>query len=101
MTKNACQKNQDIAQQLHFRFSVFSKDVVFFVYKLRRVITNMFDIYFHLWNNGTPHWEREKHAWEIEQEKEWTKVLSRSSKKAAAKASKSQKKVSFAKQLVQ
>jgi len=54
----------------HFRFSVFSKDVGFFVYKLRRVITNMFDIYFHLWNNGTPHWEREKHAWEIEQEKE-------------------------------
>lgn len=85
----------------HFRFSVFSKDVGFFVYKLRRVITNMFDIYFHLWNNGTPHWEREKHAWEIEQEREWTKVLSRSSKKAAAKASKSQKKVSFAKQLVQ
>jgi hypothetical protein len=54
-------------------------------------------VFFHLWNNGTPHREREKRAWEIEQEKEWTKVLSKSSKKAAAK---SQKKVSFAKNLV-
>lgn len=45
--------------------------------------------------------EREKRAWEIKQEKEWTKVHSHSSKNVAAKASKSQKKVSFAKQLVQ
>lgn len=35
--------------------------------------------------------------WEAEQEKEWTKVLSKGSKKAAAK---SNKKVSFAKDLV-
>lgn len=84
----------------HFRFSVFSKQVGFHVYKLRRVITSTFDLYFHLWNNGTAHWEREKRAWEEEQEKEWTKVLSRRSKKEAAKASKSQKRVSFAKDLV-
>jgi hypothetical protein len=64
------------------------------------VITSTFDLYFHLWNNGTTHWEREKRAWEEEQEKEWTKVLSRRSKKEAAKASKSQKRVSFAKDLV-
>jgi hypothetical protein len=67
----------------HFQFSIFSKDVGFQVYKLRRVITSSFDVYFHLWNNGTPHWEREKRAWEIEQEKEWTKVLSRSAKREA------------------
>jgi hypothetical protein len=84
----------------HFRLSVFSKQVGFHVYKLRRVITSTFDLYFHLWNNGTAHWEHEKHAWEEEQEKEWTKVLSWRSKKEAAKASKSQKRVSFAKDLV-
>jgi hypothetical protein len=71
--------------------------VGFHVYKLRRVITSSFDCYFHLWNNGTPHWEREKRAWEIEQEKEWTRVLSKSSKKEAAK---SQKRVTFDKNLV-
>lgn len=81
----------------HFRISVFSKQVGFHIYKLRRVITANFDCYFHLWNNGTPHWEREKHLWEIEQEKEWTMVLSKGSKKAAAKSS---KRVSFDKNLV-
>jgi hypothetical protein len=54
----------------HFRFSVASKHVGFLVYKLRRVISSSFDVYFHLWNNGTPHWEKEKRVWEIEQEKE-------------------------------
>jgi hypothetical protein len=44
------------------------------------VITAQFDIYFHLWSNGTPHWEREIRAWEIEQEKEWTRVMSKDEK---------------------
>ena len=83
----------------HFRFSVFSKQVGLHVYRLRRVITSTYDLYFHLWNNGTPHWEREKRAWEEEQEKEWTKVLSKRSKREAVKASKPQKRVSFAKNL--
>lgn len=85
----------------HFRLSVFSKDVGFEIYKLRRVTTPMFDLYFHLWNNGTPHWEREKRAWEIEQEKEWTKVLSKSSKREAKKKEKDQRHVHFAKNLIQ
>lgn len=85
----------------HFHFSVFSKDVGFQVYKLRRVITKSFDIYFHLWNNGTPHWEREKRAWEIEQEKEWTKILSRSAKREAKKQENMQKHVRFACKIVQ
>jgi hypothetical protein len=66
---------------------VFSKDVGFLIYKLRRVITTQLDIYFHLWNNGTPHWEREKRAWEIEQEKEWTRVMSRGKKQNLKKHS--------------
>lgn len=60
-------------------------------------MSTTFDCYFHLWNNGTAHCEREKRLWEIEQEKEWNKVLSKSSKRKAAK---SQKKVSFAQNLI-
>jgi len=52
-------------------------------------------------NNGTSHWEREKHAWEEEQEKEWTKVVYKRSKNAAAKSTQPPKKVRFAKPLVQ
>jgi len=85
----------------HFRFSVFSKDVGFQVYKLRRVITDTFDAYFHLWHNGTPNWEKEKRAWELEQEKEWTKVLSKSAKRALKKTEPPLKRVRFAEKLVQ
>jgi hypothetical protein len=84
----------------HFRFSVFSKEVGFHIYNLRRVTTSSFDVYFHLWNNGTPHREREKRAWEIEQEKEWTKVLSKSAKKEEKKKGKL-KHVHFAKSVIQ
>ena len=41
----------------HFRFSVSCKQVGFHVYRLRRVITSQFHVYFHLWNNGMPNWE--------------------------------------------
>lgn len=52
----------------YFRFSVSCKSVGFMVYALRRVIGSSFDVYFHLWSNGAPHWEREKRLWEIESE---------------------------------
>jgi hypothetical protein len=61
------------------------------------VISSSFDCYFHLWNNGTPHWEREKLAWELEQ-KEWMEVKYKKPKKVVSEPL---KKVSFAKNLVQ
>lgn len=69
----------------HFCFSVALKQVGFSVYQPRRVVTNCFDAYFHLRNNGTSHWEREKCAWEIEQAKEGTKVLSKMQRKILRK----------------
>jgi hypothetical protein len=83
----------------HFRFSVSCKQVGFHVYRLRRVITSQFDVYFHLWSNGMPNWEREKRLWEEEQEKEWSTVLSKSTKNSIRKAN--NKRVSFPKHLVQ
>ena len=64
------------------------------------MITKSFDIYFHLWSNGTPNWEREKRAWEIEQEKEWTYVQSKRTKKALKKKE-NVKRVHFAEKIVQ
>ena len=84
----------------HFRISVFSIEVGFFIYRLRRITTSQFDLYFHLWSNGMPHWENEKWAWELEQEKEWTVILSRAEKRQMKKKE-SRKKVRFAQPVVQ
>ena len=50
----------------HYRFSVSCKAIGFHVYQLRHFIGSHFDVYFHLWSNGAPHWEREKLLWEQE-----------------------------------
>jgi len=86
----------------HFRFSVSCKAVGFHVYALRRFIGETFDVYFYLFNNGVPHWEREKRLWEEEEAKKWTLVLSKCQKRNAKSqsANASAKKVRFAPKLV-
>jgi hypothetical protein len=78
---------------------VSCKSVGFEIYKLHRFIGRSFDVYFHLWSNGAPHWEREKRLWEEEEEKLWSMVLSKRQKREAKKAS--LKSVRFAKDLIQ
>jgi hypothetical protein len=79
--------------------------VGFAIYNLRRFIGDSFDVYFHLWSNGAPHWEREKRLWEEEEAKQWTKVLSKCQKRVGFRSSSSskrpRKRVRFAEKLVQ
>jgi len=80
----------------HYRFSVANKKVGFLVYGLRRFIAKNFDVYFYLWHNGTPNWEREKRLWEEEQAHEWTLVRSKQSQCASRSIPKQNKRVHFA-----
>lgn len=47
------------AKERHFRFSVASKAVGLLVCDLRRVVTDHFDVYFHLWRDGGSDWQNE------------------------------------------
>jgi hypothetical protein len=58
----------------HFRFEVSCKAVGFMVCELKRVISEHFDIYFHLWRDGGANWTREEKHWSQEEEQSWTKI---------------------------
>jgi hypothetical protein len=51
-------------QDRHFRFSVASKHVGLLVCALKRIITNHFDVCFHLLRDGGENWELERKKWE-------------------------------------
>jgi hypothetical protein len=74
--------------------------VGFAIFKLRRFVGKAFDVYFHLWSNGAPHWEREKLIWEAEEAKKWSLVLSKKQNRVSNPLEKI-KKVRFAEKIVQ
>jgi hypothetical protein len=57
----------------HFRLSVASKEVGFMITTLRRITTAFFDVYFHLWRDGSPNWRKELCKWE-EEDSSWMLV---------------------------
>jgi hypothetical protein len=79
----------------HFRFSVSTKHVGFAVTELKRIISDQFDVYFHLWRDGGANWFREWSKWQQEEDASWQQVSRRHRKP------KKLKHVSFAKNLVQ
>jgi hypothetical protein len=58
----------------HFWFSVASKLVGFSICELKRIITNQFDVYFHLWRDGGANWFKEWNKWREEESASWQQV---------------------------
>jgi hypothetical protein len=54
-----------------FRFSVFSKQVGFFINQLRSYRCSDFMVYFLLWGNGGPNFIREYSLWQMDEERSW------------------------------
>ena len=80
----------------HFPFSVATKQVGLLVRALKRITSEHFDIYFHIWHDGGANWELEWQRWKKEEEDSWKTKISRKAKRKMAT-----KKVSFHRKLVQ
>jgi hypothetical protein len=72
-------------QDRHFRFSVASKDVGFLVRALKRITTDHFDVYFHLWRDGGEDWVKERKKWELEEEASWSPIIGKHNRKNSSK----------------
>jgi hypothetical protein len=68
-----------------FGFFVASKDVGFLICNKKRITTDSFDVYFHLWREGGANWQQEFKLWEEEEEESWT-VISRKKNRFPKKA---------------
>ena len=88
-------------QDRHFKFVVSCKAVGFMICELKRVVTDQFDIYFHLWRDGGAHWVREEKQWIAEENQSWTEVSYAKKKKKMRNNSSSAKKVKFCDKIVQ
>jgi hypothetical protein len=84
-------------QDRHFRFSVALKHVGLLVRALKRITTDHFDIYFHMWRDGGENWKLEHKKWEKEEKESWSAVISKSKNKHKMSA----KRVSFHRKLIQ
>lgn len=67
-----------------FRFSVFSKNVGFMVYRLKKFICDSFSIFFALWSNDGPDWRRDFSIWSDEEDAKWITVSKSHQKKSFA-----------------
>jgi hypothetical protein len=63
-----------ILRERVFSFCVASKEVGFYIAKLRRYSCAQFKCYFHLWGRGGPNWQREFAQWQKESDEEWTLI---------------------------
>lgn len=62
-----------------FRFSVFSHNVGFHIYKLRSFECSNYKIFFNLWHEGGPDYISEFRRWCSEEQASWTKVVTKPS----------------------
>jgi hypothetical protein len=62
----------------HYRFLVASKQVGFAICALKRIISDHFDVYFHLWRDGGggENWIKEWRKWQ-EEDQSWQLVMRR------------------------
>jgi hypothetical protein len=69
-----------------FMFTVASREVGFHIYSLKSFSSDQYQIWFHVWGNGGPHWISEYQKFLQEQASEWTLVSRSHSRKSQSYA---------------